>query len=310
MKAFVILVVAAVMIGGGSGGALIVARILGGDDAADAPATSFPTAPSRVSQASDVQPAPAPGGVAELDLSQLQELRDRVASGDVTEEEIANLRQQFQDLGGFGAQGARGGGFGTIDTIDGATVTLTTAQGPLSATVGDETVINVTSETDVDSLELGMQVSVIGERDDSGVFVARAVTVVPEDGGGLRSGQFLSRSRQFQGGQGGDRLAAGQRTRGGFGSDRALTGTVESIDDGAVAIETPQGPLVVTVGPDTVVRLTVQGDIADLEEGMTVVVGGQAAEDGTMVAASITVVPEGQGRHVPFDGGAFSRDGG
>ena len=82
---------------------------------------------------------------------------------------------------------------------------------------------------------------------------------------------------------------------GGGGGRRGLSGSIESIAGNTVTIETDQGPLEVTIGTETAVRLISQGSLDDLTTGMTVTVAGQRGEDGSLEASAITVVPEGAG---------------
>ncbi len=227
---------------------------------------------------------------------QLAELRERFQSGDVTEEELAELREQFQGAGGFGGGGF--GGFsaftptvGAIESIDGKLVSVGTPEGVLTAFVGGDATVSISTQTGIEGLELGQQVSVNGERNETGSFVASTITVVTEGGafGGGRTGG------QREGGFGG----------GGFGGTRALIGTVDSIEEGRITIETEQGPLPVAVNDDTIVRITSQGTIADLEPGMNVVIIGQPDEDGQVVATSVNVVPEGVTQGIGGAGGFF-----
>ena len=327
MKFFVILLLGVVVLGVGLGGGAVAWTILRDEGASEVAAVDFPrpTVIARPQQAAqtassgdtaadtsdavdaDNSVAPSVSAVPDAPSAiavpltegptqeQLAELRERFQSGEATQEELAELRQQFQGAGGFGGGGfgGFGGGFapmvGAIESIDGNLVSVGTAEGVLTAMVGGDATVSISSETGVEGLELGQQVSVIGERDDTGSFVASAITVVTEGGafGGGRTGG------QRQGGFGGGR----------FGGTRALTGTVDSIEESSITIETEQGPLPVAVNDETTVRITSQGTIGDLETGMTVVIIGQPDEEGQVVATSVNVVPEGltQG----FGGGGF-----
>lgn len=327
MKVFEIKVAALLLAGVVVAGALIACA---GGAAEEPTQVSFPTPPSaardaqtavqhepsQVDNSEDTSTSVAAAPGTGLDADALSALRERFASGDLSQEELNELRQQFQQGGGFGGGLGGPGGLaftpGTIDSIDGATLVVTTPHGTVSAIVGDETAINITSERGVEGLELGMQVSVFGERGDSGVLVASTITVATEDGDGFGRGrQFGGRFGGGQGGggftgaqsQGGGRFTGrqgqgggglggrqGQRD-GGFGAGLALFGTIESVELTSVTIETAQGPLPVDVNSGTVVRMTIKGDIGDLEEGMEVIVRGDPGEDGPIDAASITVVP-------------------
>ena len=329
MKFFVILLLGVVVLGAGLGGGAVAWTILRDDVSNGSVAVDFPrptviarpqqaaqTAPSGdtaadTSDAVDADNSVAPSVSAVPDApsaiavpltegptqEQLAELRERFQSGEVTQEELAELRQQFQDAGGFGGGGfgGFGGGFtpmvGAIESIDGNLVNVATPDGTLTAIVGGDATVSISTETGVEGLELGQQVSVVGERDDTGSFLASTITVVTAGGafGGGRTGG------QRQGGFGGGR----------FGGTRALTGTVDSIEESSITIETEQGPLPVAVNDDTIVRLTSQGAIGDLETGMTVVIIGQPDEDGQVMATSVNVVPEGLTQGLGGAGGFF-----
>ena len=323
MKFFLIMLLGVAVLGAGLGGGAVAWTIFRDDGSSEATAVDFPrptviaasqvaseTAPSAdTSDADDASEAPstsavqvAPSTLAEPATDgptqeQLAELRERFQSGEVTEEELAELREQFQGGGGFGGGGfgGFGGGFapmvGAIESIDGNLVSVGTPEGVLTAMVGGDVIVSISSETGIEGLELGQQVSVIGERDDTGSFLASAIMVVTEGGafGGGRTGG------QRQGGFGG----------GGFGGTRALTGTVDSIEEGRITIDTEQGPLPVAVNEETTVRITSQGTIGDLEPGMNVVIIGQPDEDGQVVANSVNVLPEGVTQGLGGAGGFF-----
>jgi hypothetical protein len=320
LKIFVIMLLGVAVLGVGLGGGAVAWTILRDEGSSEVVAVDFPkptviadsqvaseTAPSADTSDAVVAPeAPTasavevvPSSLAEPatdgpTLEQLAALRERLQSGEVTEEELAELREQFQGRGGF-----RGGGFGgglapivgAIESIDGNFVSVGTPDGVLTAFVSGDATVSISSETGVEGLEVGQQVSVIGERDDTGSFLASSITVVAEGGafGGGRTGG------QRQGSFGG----------GVFGGTRALTGTVESIEESRITIETEQGPLPVAVNEDTTVRITSQGTIANLEIGMNVVIIGQPDEEGQVVANSVNVVPEGVTQGFGGAGGFF-----
>ena len=313
MKAFTILIVGALVLGAGIGGGVIAFTSLGGAPSGEQAQPDFPRpatisrAPEPVAEAAQSQASTDGAGgapaVPSTSPGELAQLRERFRSGDLSQEELAELRQQFQGGDRFRGPGGAGGGariVGTIDGIDGGSLSVNTSEGVLTAIVGGDTTINITSEGGVDRLETGIQVSAFGERDESGTLAASIITVISGDGDGQ------SRLGQFQSGQGavGGGFAGGQRQRGGgFTDGQALLGTSESIEDGLITIETSQGPLPVGVGADTIVRMTVEGEIGDLVEGMNVVITGESGEDGAIAAVSIRVVPEGTADR--FSGGGF-----
>ncbi|MGW5716461.1 hypothetical protein ACWEVP_09885 [Amycolatopsis sp. NPDC003865] len=89
--------------------------------------------------------------------------------------------------------------------------------------------------------------------------------------------------------QGGQQGGTGQGGFRGGGGGRGTTGTVDRVDGTTVYVKTAQGDDVkVSTSDSTTVGVTQQGKLADLKPGATVVVQGQAGEDGTVTAQAIT----------------------
>ena len=246
--------------------------------------------------------------VAPMTQEELQELRDKMRSGQLSEDEMAEavqrLRAQFG--GGQGGQGGFGGGggsqaVGSIDSISGSTITVTTELATISANVGENANIRITSILEPTALTEGAQVMVFSERVE-GSTLARAITIIPEGQGGFGR----ARGGGGQGGQGG--FGGGQAGAAG-GGVRPLFGTIESIADSGFTLETQQGPLPIAMNEETVIIQTGQGTIADLEAGMQVRVSGPADEDGTISARSVIVTPEGLEDIPGFGGGGFAGRG-
>ncbi|GHG14919.1 MULTISPECIES: hypothetical protein [Amycolatopsis] len=87
---------------------------------------------------------------------------------------------------------------------------------------------------------------------------------------------------------GGQQAGAGQQG-GGFRGGRGTTGTVDRVDGTTVYVKTAQGDDVkVSTSDSTTVGVTQQGKLSDLKPGATVVVQGQAGDDGTVAAQAIT----------------------
>ncbi|MBI4299173.1 MAG: PDZ domain-containing protein [Chloroflexi bacterium] len=128
-KGFVILLVATLLLGGGLGGAFAGGVALGKSQGSGATPRTLPAVQST-------------SGSGQQSQGQLSQLRQQFQSGQVTQEQL----QQFQgQLGQGGSQGfsGRGGLAGTVEEIEGNTVIINTAQGPLQATVGGETTIQL-----------------------------------------------------------------------------------------------------------------------------------------------------------------------
>ncbi|MET8846757.1 hypothetical protein [Amycolatopsis sp. NPDC004625] len=86
----------------------------------------------------------------------------------------------------------------------------------------------------------------------------------------------------------GQQAGTGQQG-GGFRGGRGTTGTVDRVDGTTVYVKTAQGTDVkVSTSDSTTVGVTQPGKLADLKPGSTVVVQGQAGDDGTVAAQAIT----------------------
>ena len=205
MKGFVILLAGMLVFGLALGGAFVAGTIVGGGDEE----TTATTSPSI--------PAPTTGGQAGGGGQSLrQQLAAQAQSGNLTPEQIAQLRQQFAGgAAGTGAAGggAAGGGFlagravqGTIEGIEGDVITLNTFQGAIRVTVPSEATIQVTKTGVIADLSNGMTVAVTGERSEDGTFTAENVIGLPE--GGFRG---------FGGGRGGVGRGGGGAAGGGGG---------------------------------------------------------------------------------------------
>ncbi len=87
----------------------------------------------------------------------------------------------------------------------------------------------------------------------------------------------------------------GGRGLGLFGGG-ATFGTIDSIADDIVVINTPEGPVEAAIGPDTAIQVFTNGELADLTEGMSVTVMGQLhSETGRLDALTIIGAPESAG---------------
>lgn len=275
--------------------------------------SSFPTpSGSQATRAPDPQPtSPAPDAESQEDSDdaesltadappitpeEIQELRERLGRGELSEEEareaFLRLREQF----GGGQGGIGPGGFGgsqaagTIESIDGNTITVATELATVTATLGENTNVSITSVLEPVALTDNAQVIVVSERVE-GSNLARSITVVPEGQAGFGG---------VRGGTGG--LGGGQGGLEGGGT-RPLIGAVMDKQDGGFTLETQQGPLPITTNDETVIIETRQGTVADLEAGMRVTVIGPADEEGTIDARAVNVLPEGLEDFRGFGGG-------
>ena len=79
---------------------------------------------------------------------------------------------------------------GTIESIEGDTVTLDTARGPIQVTVDEDTIVSKVSEAVPGDLTQGAPVAVLGRSGEDGKVAASAILVSPE---GIQG--FLGSSR-------------------------------------------------------------------------------------------------------------------
>ena len=187
-KSFMLTVVAVLLLGGMVGGAFVAGLVVGGgSDKEEVPNVLTLPPPEGSANAPTTG---APSG----DIQNLGQIIQRVQSGEMTQEEAAQLRQMFQG-GGFGGPGGRlgaglaGGGVlsGTVESVEDGKIIVNTPQGPLEAMIGPETLIQRTeiSVISADELSEGVQVQVVGQPSETGVIDAASIFVVPEGAGGF-----------------------------------------------------------------------------------------------------------------------------
>ena len=185
-KSFVLTVVAVLLLGGMVGGAFVAGLVVGGgSDEEEVPNVLTLPPPEGSANAPTTG---APSG----DIQNLGQIIQRVQSGEMTQEEAAQLRQMFQG-GGFGGPGGRpgaglaGGGVlsGTVESVEDGKIIVNTPQGPLEAMIGPETLIQRTeiSVISADELNEGVQVQIVGQPSETGVIDAASIFVVPEGAG-------------------------------------------------------------------------------------------------------------------------------
>ena len=234
-KAFVLLLFGVLVFGGGLGGSLVAGLTVGKGQEAEAAPIVVPTLPAPSSAAARPSAAPETDGV---DLSNL---RERAQSGELSQDELTTLREQFQSqfgaggTGGGGGFGGTGGGFGgggfggtgggfggggfggtgggfggggpaltgTITAVEGNVLTLNTAQGRLEVSVSEDATIRQTTEATIADLTDGIRITVFGQRGDDGVVAATTIQVVPEGADFGAGGGIGGRGGFGGGGRGG-----------------------------------------------------------------------------------------------------------
>lgn len=161
---------------------------------------------------------PSPSGVQaqasgrQFNPEAIADLQARLQSGSATLEDLQQLRQQFAGQGGgFGGGGGAGGNLrfggrglnGPIESIEGDTITINTAQGPLQVILNADTTINNIVEVDSSALTVETRISVNGQRNEAGVMEATTITITPE-------GFTLGVDGGFRRGFGGQAQSSGQ----------------------------------------------------------------------------------------------------
>ena len=110
------------------------------------------------------------------------------------EDQVQRIRQQFQERlaqGGVQPFPGRGKVLGTIEKVEGNSITVQTAQGPVQAKTDGDTTIQVLEAGSLDDLQTGMTVVVTGQPGEDGAVAATSVFVTPEGvgfGGGFLPG--------------------------------------------------------------------------------------------------------------------------
>ena len=302
--------------GGGETGAAAAAQVADlsqfptptRSQAAPQPEPTQPVAAAAVQTSSEDSDSESEAAAVEpMSQEELEQLRQRLQSGELSAEEqqeaIQRLRAQFG--GGQGGGGFGGGGgtqtIGSIESISGSTLSISTELATISASVGENANIRITSVLEPTALSEGAQVMVVSERVD-GSTLARVITVVPEGQGGFGR-------RGAGGGQGGQGAVGAAQGGQGAGGARPLFGAIESMADGGFTLETQQGPLPIAMNDETVIIQTIQGVLADLEAGMQVSVFGAADDEGTIEARTVAVIPADLEDIPGLGGGGFAGRG-
>ena len=197
-KGFVLMIIALLILMGASGGSFVGGLLLGRSQEGTDEGSLAAMTPSAPGQASEDQ----------SNGSSFAQIQQQIQSGELSQDQIAQFRQQFQ--GQFGQRGGNSssGGFaggdalvGTLEGVEGDTISVNTPQGTLKATIGGETIIQQTAQISLEDLTQGMRLTVVGGRADDGTVEARTVIVIPEGSEGIGGGGFGGRSGNWFGGQ-------------------------------------------------------------------------------------------------------------
>ena len=184
-KTFTLLLLGLLLFGGGLGGSFVAGLLIGSSQEAEAAPVVAPSVYAADQGAAP--PSTAPDG----DGSEFADLIERAQSGELSEDEMTTLREQFQSRSqgaggrgrstGWGGFGGRGPALtGTVTVVEGNVLTLSTAQGDLQVYVGEDITIRQTVEVAIEDLPDGTRITVIGQSGDDGVIAADTIQVIPE----------------------------------------------------------------------------------------------------------------------------------
>jgi hypothetical protein len=168
-KSFIQILIAVIVLGGALGGIFIGGIIMGRGQGNEITVT-----------------APSPGPEIPDGAPNIGAIIERFQSGELTADEIGEIREQVQArLGqaGSGSGSAIFGGAltGTVEAIDGTRITMKTRQGDLDIIVEAEATIRALQEAPLSSISLGEVIAVVGDRTESGHVNASEITIVPEE---------------------------------------------------------------------------------------------------------------------------------
>lgn len=110
-----------------------------------------------------------------------------IVQGEPPAGELPVGRQFPIGVGGFNG----GGVMGAIKTIDGDTMTISTAEDVTTVHLAESTSVQVTETKGIEELQVGERVMVNGETDENGEIIARLVTVL-DDSTPIGGGQFTA----------------------------------------------------------------------------------------------------------------------
>lgn len=193
-----------------------------------------------------------------------------------------------------GANAAARPTVGTVQKIAGKELTLQSLAGATTrVALADNTAVTQVETGTPADLTVGATVTVVGQKGDSSVTATAveiggsgtvAVAQIGPGGQGAQRGQGV--------GQGAQAGAAGAPAQ----VDVArLSGKVESVAADGFILATDAGQTKIVVPASARIQKVVPATAADIKEGATVQVTGEAGADGVVAAKSVLIMPAGQG---------------
>lgn len=173
------------------------------------------------------------------------------------------------------------GANGTLAKIDGNTLTLTTAQGPVTVSVDSSTTIRKTATASLSDIQEGAYIFASGDQDEKGNITAISIRIQAPDESTRPPPSTTT-------------PPPAPRQRLGY------VGPVTKIDGRVLTLSTGGGGTVtLNISSDAAIQKTVTGSLSDLREGGSLSVIGSRDANGNIAATSIRIQPEGQGAPNP-----------
>ena len=168
--------------------------------------------------------------------------------------------------------------------MEGSTVTITTAQGQVTANIGPNTSIQKTVPGTLADLQEGQSLTVSGPQNADGIIVATSIAIRPESRGLSRTPPAGATPRPRT-----------RPTAPSGGAPTITNGTISKIVSNTLTLTTTQGQVIVNVGSNTYIQKTETGTLSDLQEGESLAIVGARDASGNIAATSIVIRPPRQG---------------
>ncbi len=169
---------------------------------------------------------------------------------------------------------------GTLTNINGNSLTLTTAQGPMTVITADNTTIQKVTTGTLSDLHAGEYLLAIGPQDANGNISATSIMIRSQGAPPtLPPGATPTNP-------------SSPRT----GARRGASGTITNINGNILTLTTAQGPKTVNISSDNItIQNIMAGTLSDLHEGQSLSVTGPQDTNGNITATSIMIRPQVQG---------------
>ena len=242
---------------------------------------------------------------APLSEKEIEAIREKFRSGtQLTPDEIAKLRQQFQGAGGSsGGRGGMGGGGsrggfggssiqGEISEIKGDLITVKSGNSSTDISITEDTTIRFTYLISLKDLKIDTNIQIVGERSPDGQTTATFIRILEQ-----------SSSNFSRGGMGGNSSQSGN----------FLSGKITAIDKSKLTIETTRGPLSINVNTDTPILNTSNVEVSDLSAGLKITGFGpkndQQIVEARLINASTEEASKALEKFASSSGARWSRQG-